>query len=426
MRTLSTEARATVIGHNRRVTERRESLVSGRLLLAFACTLLVAGITNTFPVFFPPLLVEFGGSRAATASTITLIWIGGAVLGPVAGWAVTRWDPRAVVIPGLLAATLGFGLGATADSLPMFTLAVGIGAGIGVGLTGMIAQAALLADVYVRRRGVAMGIAFSGAMAGYGLAPPCQWAITHFGWRAALGGYVVLVAALVPLAWTVLPARLHAAGPGATARLDRDGPTVRSVVRSAPFWLLLIVLTTPPLFGGLATTQHTLYLTERGFSADTASVLLGIGGVLAASGRVLFGLMADRVGAPTAGFVSLGFTFLGLVGLLGLEAWPIPLLAYGYTLFLFLPMGSRATIGAVLVGRIAPPALYGVVFGLLGIGNSLGSALGPFLAGALHDWTGSYALIYACAIGLLAVAVTALAAFCLVAPGMTGVRHSAG
>ena len=171
---------------------------------------------------------------------------------------------------------------------------------------------------------------------------------------------------------------------------------MRSVVRSAPFWLLLIVLTTPPLFGGLATTQHTLYLTERGFSADAASALLGIGGVLAASGRVLFGLMADRVGAPTAGFVSLGFTFLGLACLLGLEAWPAPLLAYGYTLFLFLPMGSRATIGSVLVGRIAPPAHYGVVFGLLGIGNSLGSALGPFLAGALHDWTGSYTLIYAC------------------------------
>jgi predicted MFS family arabinose efflux permease len=405
------------IGHNRRVTERPESLISGRLLLAFSCTLLVVGITNTFPVFFPPLLAEFGGSRAATASTITLIWLGGALLGPVAGWAVTRWDPRAIVILGLLAATLGFGLGALARSLPMFTLAVGVGAGIGVGLTGMVAQAALLADVYVRRRGVAMGIAFSGAMAGYGLAPPCQWAITHFGWRAALGGYVVLVSALIPLAWVVLPARLRAAGSPASGRPGGEGRTVRGVIRSAPFWLLLVVLTMPPLFGGLATTQHTLYLTERGFSADQASVLLGIGGVLAASGRVLFGLMADRVGAPTAGFVSLGFTFLGLVCLLGLEAWPLPLLAYGYALFLFLPMGSRATIGSVLVGRIAPPAHYGLVFGLLGIGNSLGSALAPLLAGALHDWTGSYALIYACAIGLLAVTVAALVTFCLIARG---------
>jgi MFS family permease len=173
----------------------------------------------------------------------------------------------------------------------------------------------------------------------------------------------------------------------------------------------------PPIFGGLATTQHTLYLTERGFSAGAASAMLGVGGVLAASGRIMFGLMSDRVGAPLAGFVSFGSTFLGLVCLLGMEAWPARLLAYGYVLFLFLSMGSRATIGSVLVGRIASPAQYGVVFGLLGIGNSLGSALGPSLAGALYDWTGSYVVIFAAAIGLLGVAVAALTTFCLIAKG---------
>ena len=386
-------------------------------MLAFSCTLLVAGVTNTFPVFFPPLLAEFGGSRAATAFTITLMWTGGAIFGPLAGWAVTRWNPRAIVMIGLAAATLGFGVGTVARTLRVFTLAVGAGAGVGVGLTGMVAQAALLADVYVRRRGVAMGIAFSGGMAGYGLAPVCQWVISRFGWRAALAGYVVAVTALMPLAWAVLPTRLRTAGGQAAAGPARDPSSVRAIVGAWPFWLLLLVLTMPPLFGSLATTQHTLYLTERGFSADAASAMLGVGGILAASGRVLFGLMADRVGAPLAGFVSFGSTFLGLACLLALEAWPARLLVYGYVLFLFLSMGSRATIGSVLVGRIAPPHHYGVVFGLLGIGNSLGSALGPFLAGALHDWTGSYVVIYASAIALLGVAVAALAAFCLIAKG---------
>jgi MFS family permease len=399
------------------VTAGRETLASGRLALAFGCTLLVAGITNTFPVFFPPLLAEFGGSRGATASTITLIWAGGAVLGPLAGWAVARWNPRAIVMIGLAAATIGFGLGTAAPTLPVFTLAVGVGAGIGVGLTGMVAQAAILADAYVRRRGTAMGIAFSGAMAGYGLAPPCQWAITRFGWRAALAGYVVAVAALIPLAWSVLPTRLRTAGSLPTVRPSIDESTVRAIVGSAPFWLLLVVFTMPPIFGGLATTQHTLYMTARGFSATVASAMLGIGGVLAASGRVLFGLMADRLGAPLAGFVSFASTFLGLACLLVLEAWPAPLLACGYVLFLFASLGSRATIGAVLVGRIASPARYGVVFGLLGIGNSVGTALGPLLSGALYDWTGSYVVIYASAIGLLGIAVAALAGFCLIARG---------
>jgi len=35
--------------------------------------------------------------------------------------------------------------------------------------------------------------------------------------------------------------------------------TLRSIIRSAGFWSLLVMFTTPPLFGYLATTQHALY-----------------------------------------------------------------------------------------------------------------------------------------------------------------------
>ncbi|MGH7387845.1 MAG: hypothetical protein ACREM3_00065 [Candidatus Rokuibacteriota bacterium] len=71
-----------------------ESLASPRLWLAFATMLVVSGIGNMFPVFFPALLAEFGGSRAATASTVSLLWLVGAALGPVAGHLVDRWSPR--------------------------------------------------------------------------------------------------------------------------------------------------------------------------------------------------------------------------------------------------------------------------------------------------------------------------------------------
>ena len=59
--------------------------------------LFVSGIGNTFPVFFPPLLAEFGGSRAATALAVTLMWTFGAVLAPLAGYLVDRWSPRALI-----------------------------------------------------------------------------------------------------------------------------------------------------------------------------------------------------------------------------------------------------------------------------------------------------------------------------------------
>jgi predicted MFS family arabinose efflux permease len=392
------------------MTRTPETLASARLWLAFATMLLVSGIPNTFPVFFPALLEEFGGSRGATASTVSMLWLGGAVLGPVAGHCVARWDPRVILSLGLGAVAGGLALGTVASSLPVFLLAVGLGGGIGIGLTGMVPHAALIADAYVRRRGLAMGIAFSGSMAAYVLAPLAQWGIDGVGWRGTFAGYVVAILLLLPLVWRVHPRRLRAragASPGELA----EGRPLRAIVASVPFWSLLVVFTSPPLFGYLAVTQHALYFTARGLSAGEAALLLGVGGVLSAGGRALAGLVADRFGGPRAGFLSFGCSLVGMFCLLGMEAWPGRLLAYGYVLFLFLPLGSRATIVSVLVSRFTPAPHYGLVFGLLGVGNSIGAALGPWLSGALYDLSGSYLLIYASALAILLAGLLALAVF---------------
>ncbi len=397
------------------MTPTRESLASPRLWLAFATMLMVAGISNSFPVFFPPLLQEFGGSRGATASTVSLLWVGGAVLGPLAGYLVSHWSPRLLVVIGLAATAAGLALGTLASSLTWFIFLVGLGGAIGVGLTGMVTHAALIADAYVRRRGLAMGIAFSGSMGAYALALPAQWAINQWGWRAAFWGYAIIIVALIPCAWVVHPSRLDPGGKGASQ--GTAGPrTVGAIVASPGFWSLMVVFSTPPLFGYLATTQHTLYFTARGFSAAEASLMLAAGGGLAGCGRALAGLIADRLGGPIAGFISFSCSLVGMLCLLGMEGWPGRALAAGYVLFLFLPLGSRATIVSVLISRIAPPIHYGFIFGLLGIGNSLGAAAGPWLSGAIYDWTQSYLVIYLLATGVALAGLTALAIFSLTTP----------
>lgn len=400
-----------------RVTSDRETLANARLWLAFASMLFVSGITNVFPVFFPALLAEFGGSRGATAATASLCWIGGAVLGPIAGFLVARGNPRAVAMTGLIGAAAGMLLGTAAPTLTAFVLAVGIGAGIGVGLTGIATQASLLADVYHRRRGVAMGIAFSGSMAAYALAPLIHSLIERAGWRATLGLYGGSVCVLIPLAWRILPTRLHSAPAPGTRAITGSVSSVSQILFSAPFAMLFLAFTTPPMFGYLATTQHALYFPARGLSPEEASIMLAVGGMLSASGRMLAGVAADRLGAASTGFLSFSLSLLGMACLFAFEAWPLRVLAYGYVLFLFLPLGSRATIFSVLVSRITPPAHYGVIFGILGIGNNLGAAAGPWLSGALYDRTGSYGAIYLWAAGVGLFGLATLTAFVLMTGG---------
>ena len=61
----------------------------------------VSGVANTFPAFFPPLLQEFGTSRAATGSTASLCWLGSAALSPLAGHRVARSAPWLHGMPSL-------------------------------------------------------------------------------------------------------------------------------------------------------------------------------------------------------------------------------------------------------------------------------------------------------------------------------------
>jgi len=394
------------------VSRPAESLANPRLWLAFTTMLLISGFPNSYVLFLPPLLAEFQAPRATIASPLSYIWITAAALGPVAGWLIARRNPRFVVMGGLGATAAGLLLGAHAPTLSFMIASVGILAGVGLGFTGLSTQAALLADSYGRRRGVAMGIAFSGAMAAFVLGPVTQRLISSFGWRVAFVYHAAALLALIPVAWHVLPTRLggHPSSTGSTA-LATPSKSLGHTMLSIPFWSLLVVFTVPPLFGNLATTQHALYFPARGFSVAEASLMLGAGGVLAASGRVLAGILADRVGAPAAGLISFSISTAGVLSLLAMETWPARIFAYGYVLLLFLPLGSRATIVSVLLSQIAGPRNYGPIFGLLGIGNSLGSAAGPWLSGAIFDHTHSYLMIYLTALGFAVAGLGALAVF---------------
>jgi putative ABC transport system substrate-binding protein len=123
--------------------------------------------------------------------------------------------------------------------------------------------------------------------------------------------------------------------------------------------------------------------------------MLMVGGILSTAGRAGIGLVADRVGAPAAGFLSHTMSLMGTLCVGGLDLHTSLPLVIGYVLFLFLPLGTRATRVSILVARIAPPAKFGSVFGWLAVGIDLiVSAAGP-AAPAVKNATSTIPIVLA-------------------------------
>src|SRR5262249_384433 len=138
-----------------------------------------------------------GSAAAPPAPSPSAFWSRTSSI-PFLGRAMDRWGPRLVLPGGAVLVCAGLAL-ATLTSEPWhlyMTLGVLVAGGArGVGYTG---QAFFLPNWFVRRRGLAMGIAFSGVGIGsVALFPWLQRMIDARGWRAACWTLVAILAVVV-------------------------------------------------------------------------------------------------------------------------------------------------------------------------------------------------------------------------------------
>jgi len=78
-------------------------------------------------------------------------------------------------------------------------------------------------------------------------------------------------------------------------------------------------------------------------------------------------------------------------------------LLYVYVIFFGIGFGSRAVIFSALTADLFSGKGFGSILGYLTVAVGVGGALGSYLGGAFHDWTGSYLLSFALSALLLAI-----------------------
>jgi len=376
---------------------------------------------TAFSLLLPPIVDEFGWDRGATAAAFSFGFILAAVLSPLLGRWMDRFGPRVVIEAGIACVALGlYAARYIAAPWQLYaTLGVLVGAGsVCLSYTG---QACYLPNWFVRRRGLAMSIAFSGVGAGsIVLFPALQGLIDAFGWRSACTALaIVVLVVLVPL--NLLLRRrpqelgLHPDGdaaapprPAAQTAPSGDDWTLATAVRTPIFWWMSLAYASG-LYAWYAVQVHqTRYLVEIGFSGQYAAWALGFVSLAGVPGQIALGHLSDRVGREWVWIIGQAGFIICYASLLALERAPLPALLWLMVLAQgFIGYGLTSVVGAIPAEHFHGRH-FGAIFGaIMGIGIA-GGALGPWVTGLVYDWSGSYAPGFAAALGCCVVSVLAI------------------
>ena len=381
------------------------------VLAAFLILVMTWGTLYCFGVFFKPVLIEFGWTRAATSGAYSLCLLLLAFFGIVMGRLNDRFGPRIVVTGcGLF---LGSGYLLMSQISAIWQLYLFYGVILAIGASGsFIPLASTISRWFIKRRGLMTGIAVSGIGVGTMIMPPiANWLITDYGWRVA---YLVIgIAVLVlitsaaqflryePSQMGQLPYGENQAKPE-SVNSKTKGFSLQETIHTRQFWMISAMF-----FCFAVSIQSILvhivpHATDIGISSARAANILAIIGALSATGRVMMGGVADRIGNKLALVVVFVLMSAALLWLLAAkEPWMFYLfaIAFGFA------YGGWATLISLIPAELFGLGSLGVILGAVHFSVATGEALGPTLAGRIFDITGSYqpAFIICAALSMIAI-----------------------
>jgi MFS family permease len=396
-------------------TLRAASRAEWRVLVATFVTLgLAYGFWYSYSVFLVAFLREFGWSRSVVAGAFSVLVVGHGVSGPVLGWLVERFGPRAVIASGGVVLGAALFIGAHVSAIWHLYLVFGVLASIGVSGAGWVPAVVLIRGWFPSRVGTAIGITSAGIGVGiFALVPFAQLLIDSLGWRWALRVLGTIVVLWIVPATLLLVRDARGAAPAGTpaaaeaTAASRPHWRLETVVRTWRFWGTGLVFFAGSLSTQMLLVHQVAYLVDHGVPALVGATLVGVVGVASVVGKTGWGTLSDRVGRePTYtlafGCVALSVAFLALAG-----AYPQSLLPYGYAVLIGVGYAVTAPLTPAIANDLFGGPRFARIFGMLHFANSLGGALGAWGAGAIFDATRSYALALpiAAATALLAPAL---------------------
>src|SRR5467141_2154697 len=374
---------------------------------AMVVTCIGFGAMFSLGVFLQPMSADTGWSRTGISTAALLNFLCMGVGSFVWGALSDRFGTRAVVLLG--GVLLGFGTVMASQATTIGQFQVYFGAIVGFAAGSLYTpMTATTTRWFTRHRSLAVALVSAGlGLGSTTTAPLARWIITNYDWRTAmlvLGDLAWLV--IIPSALLVRepPALPSAAVAPATAVAEGPELTVAQALRTPQFAAIALTFFaccaahSGPIF------HMVTYAIDHGVAAMAAATVLSAAGLASLGGKIVCGLVADRVGAKRV-----------LVTGLALQAVAVSLYLftretasfYALALMFGFAYGGVMPLYAILVREYFGERIMGTVFGAVAFVSTLGMALGPWAGGWLYDALGSYFWLYigSFGIGLGAVAI---------------------
>lgn len=354
----------------------------------------------TLGLVMPLLMQEFGWSRSfisgAAAATLLVM----AVTAPFAGHAADRYGVRITLTCGLLLVGIGCLIVASSNHPVVFLLGFSGIAAVGFGFVATHVVSTAVARLFDAQRGLATGIATSGATGGqFLIVPLIAVLLATLSWRWSFLAVGIACLLLAPLLWWTL------SGNGApAARLRSEdkhtlATDLRFVLRQPVFhilfWSFLICGYTT---AGVIETHLIPYAAYCGFGPVPSAAAYGLLSAVNLAGMVAAGWLTDRVNrVALLGSIYLlrGLTFLVLMRVgADYEMLVIFAVLFGAVDYATIPV--TASLAASHLGL----RVMGLTMGLISAGHSVGAAAGAFLGGYLVDLSAAYDWVWLSAVAV--------------------------
>ncbi len=381
----------------------------------------VYGLRHTFGVFFPPILREFGWSRASTAGIFSITVLTYGVIAIFSGTLGARFNPKLLMSLGLVFTCSVSAVCALASELWHFYIIYGVLVPVGMSFCGWPLLVPGVANWFSRRRGTAIALAQAGSGFSYTLGLIVDPVISSYGWRWAYVFQAVLVLVLVlPLYLFFFRYRPGPADKIETSRVTSTGPktpaadwTLAGVLKSRHIWLLVISFF---LYQGfsmyLLLTHQVQFAIDQGYSSIMAASFFAMFGFMTVVGMMCSSI-SDLIGREKCASIACGISILSTAALLMVQGTESPWLMYIYSLGVGFGSGLITPAVFAAAADIYAGAYYGTATGMVLLGLGIGGALGPWLGGLIYDMTGTYRMAF---LLTLICQLVALLAFYLAAP----------